>query len=144
MSGRRVSLLECIEQAASSASRDVRAQENAVENDEMDDDRSETVGAAIEGAVTNTTDQARQDAAPVTIYPTHDRVPIAGRHDNASLYLEIFSTNRRRITHTSRTYALQRTDTCGSGWRAQRSGGSPWLASDSTRMSTMHTSHVIA
>ena len=86
MSGRRVSLLECIEQAASSASRE-RAQKRiriAVENDEMDDDRLETVGAAIEGAVTNTTDQARQDAAPVTIYPTHDRVPIAGRHDNAS------------------------------------------------------------
>ena len=44
MSDRRVSLLECIEQAASSASRDARAQENAVENDEMDDDRLETVG----------------------------------------------------------------------------------------------------
>ena len=84
MSDRRVSLLECIEQAASSASRDARARENAVENDEKDDDLSETVGASTAGAAASTTDQARQDAAPVTIYPTHDRVPIAGRHDNAS------------------------------------------------------------
>ena len=72
-----MSLLECIEQAASSASRDARAQENAVENDEMDDDRLETVGAAIEGAATNTTDQACQDAGTrrrshLSIYPTHD------------------------------------------------------------------------
>ena len=37
----------------------------------MDDDRSETVGAAIEGAAITTTDQARQDAAPVSTYPTH-------------------------------------------------------------------------
>ena len=59
-------------QAASSASRDARARENAVENDEMDDDRSGTVGASIEGAAASTTDQARQDAAPVTTYPTHD------------------------------------------------------------------------
>ena len=72
MSDRRVSLLECIEQAASSASRDARARENAVENVEMDDNRSETVGASIEGAAASTTDQARQDAAPVTTYPTHD------------------------------------------------------------------------
>ena len=79
MSDRRVSLLECIEQAASSASRDARAQENAVEKDEMDDDRLETVGAAIEGAATNTTDQARQDAAPVSIYPTHDATAPPGR-----------------------------------------------------------------
>ena len=77
MSDRRASLRECIEEAASSASRVARARENAVNNDENDDDRSETVGAAIEGAAITTTDQARQDAAPVSIYTTsyttHDR-----------------------------------------------------------------------
>ena len=73
MSDRRASLRECIEEAASSASRVARARENAVNNDENDDDRSETVGASIAGAAASTTDQARQDAAPVSIYPTHDR-----------------------------------------------------------------------
>ena len=63
--------MHSIEQAASSASRDARAHENAVENDEKDDDRSETVGASTEGAAASTTDQARQDAAPVSTYPTH-------------------------------------------------------------------------
>ena len=52
------------------ASRAARARENAVENDEKDDDRSETVGASTEGAAASTTDQARQDAAPVSIYPS--------------------------------------------------------------------------
>ena len=72
MSDRRASLRECIEEAASSASRVARARENAVNNDENDDDRSETVGASIAGAAASTTDQARQDAAPVSIYTTHD------------------------------------------------------------------------
>ena len=62
MSDRRMSLLECIEQAASSASRDTRARENAVEDDEMDDDRSETVGAAIKGAAASTTNQGTRPA----------------------------------------------------------------------------------
>ena len=72
MSDRRASLRECIEEAASSASRVARARENAVNNDENDDDRSETVGASIAGAAASTTDQARQDAAPVSIDTTHD------------------------------------------------------------------------
>ena len=67
-----MSLRECIEAAASSASRAARAREYAVENDENDDERSETVGASTAGAAASTTDQARQDAAPVSIYPTHD------------------------------------------------------------------------
>ena len=54
---------------ASSAQREAQARENAVENDEMDDERSVTVGAAIEGAAIATSDQARQDAAPdITLY----------------------------------------------------------------------------
>ena len=72
MSDRRLSLRECIEAAASSASREARERENAVNNDENDRERSETVGASIDGAAASTTDQARQDAAPVSIYPTHD------------------------------------------------------------------------
>ena len=76
MSDRRESLRECIEAAASSASRAARARENAVNSDENDDDRPETVGASIEGAAASTTDQARQDAAPVSIYTTHDSVSV--------------------------------------------------------------------
>ena len=72
MSDQRVRLRECIELHASSASREARARENAVEIEEGDDNRSETVGAAIESAAITTTDQARQDAAPVSIYTTHD------------------------------------------------------------------------
>ena len=72
MSDRRLSLRECIEAAASSASREARARENAVNNDENNDDRSETVGASTAGAAASTTDPARQDAAPGSTNPTHD------------------------------------------------------------------------
>ena len=72
MSDRRLSLRECIEAAASSASREARARENAVNNDENNDDRSETVGASTAGAAATTTDPARQDAAPGSTNPTHD------------------------------------------------------------------------
>jgi hypothetical protein len=74
MSDRRVSLRDCIERAASSAVRDAKMHENAVENDEWEEERSETVGAAIEGAAASTTDQARQDAAPVSHDTTHDNL----------------------------------------------------------------------
>ena len=76
MSDRRLSLRECIEAAASSASREARERENAVNNDENDRERSETVGASIDGAAASTTDQARQDAAPVSTYPTHDTLAV--------------------------------------------------------------------
>ena len=78
MDGRRESLRECIERHASSAQREALTRGNSGENDDDNDNRSMTVGDAIEGAATTTTDSARLAAAPVFNQPTHNtRLPAA-------------------------------------------------------------------
>ena len=73
MSGGSRSLRDLIEANASAAQRGPLARlRDDYDND--DDKRSETVGDAIEGAATTTSDSARQAAALVFNQPTHDNV----------------------------------------------------------------------
>ena len=72
-----------------------------MENDEKDDDRSETVGASTEGAAASTTDQARQDAAPVSIlsYTRQHACAVSAVADAVCVYSEVllyFYTQRTR------------------------------------------------
>ena len=67
MDGRRESLRELVE-------RGPLARVNDGENDEMEENRSMTVGGAIGGAATTTHDSARLDAAPVFNQPTHNNL----------------------------------------------------------------------
>ena len=72
MSGGSRGLRDLIEVNASAAQRGPLARLRE-DYDDDDSERSETVGAAIEGAATTTTDQARQVAALVSNQPSYNK-----------------------------------------------------------------------